>query len=95
LPNPFVVRYRPPASGREISLTIDGVLISGKAGDSCVIVNGDTYRQGDTLAGLMVASIAADVIELRSEGVRLQIPVADRPVRLRLRLDDTGKDVHP
>lgn len=95
LPNPFVARYRPPTPVREISLTIDGVLISGRARDSCVIVNGDTYSRGDTLAGLMVASIAADAIELRAEGVRLQIPVADRPVRLRLRSDDTGKDVHP
>jgi len=84
IPNPFVVRYRPPASIREVSLTIDGVLISKNAGDDCAIVNGDVYSRGDALAGLVVESIAPDAIELRSDGVRLRIPVADRPVRLRL-----------
>ena len=73
------------ALGRaEVSLTIDGVLISKNAGDDCAIVNGDVYSRGDALAGLVVESIAPDAIELRSDGVRLRVPVADRPVRLRL-----------
>ena len=84
LPNPFVVRYRPQTTVREVSLAIDGVLLSGKTRDACAIVNGEIYSPGDALAGLTVASIAADMIELRAEGVRLQIPVSDRPVRLRL-----------
>lgn len=84
LPNPFVVRYRPPTTVREVTLTIGGVLISAGAGDACVIVNGDIYSPGDSLDGLTVASIAPDAIELRTDGVRMQIPVADAPVRLRL-----------
>jgi hypothetical protein len=68
LPNPFIVRYRPPASIREVSLAIDAVLIARKATDACAIVS----------------SIAPDAIELRAEGVRLRIPAGDKPVRLRL-----------
>jgi hypothetical protein len=84
LPNPFIVRYRPPASIREVSLAIDAVLVSRNAGDACAIVNGEIYSPGDALAGLTVSSIALDAIELRSEGVRLRLPVGDKPVRLRL-----------
>ena len=84
LPNPFIVRYRPPASIREVSLAIDGVLVAGKPEDACAIVNGEIYSPGDALAGLTVSSIAQDAIELRAEGLRLRIPVGDKPVRLRL-----------
>jgi hypothetical protein len=84
LPNPFTVRYRPPASIREVSLAIDAVLIAGKAADACVIVNGEIYSPGDALEGLTVSSIAPDAIELRADGVLLRIPVGDKPVRLRL-----------
>lgn len=84
LPNPFIVRYRPPASIREVSLAIDAVLIARKATDACAIVNGEVCSPGDALAGLTVSSIAPDAIELRAEGVRLRIPAGDKPVRLRL-----------
>jgi len=84
LPNPFVVRYRPPTTAREVTLTIGGVLISAGARDACAIVNGDIYSPGDSLDGFTVASIAADAIELRADGVQLHIPVSDAPVRLRL-----------
>jgi hypothetical protein len=84
LPNPFVVRYRPPAQVREVSITIGGILIAASAKDACAIVNGDICSPGDALAGLTVVSIAADAIELRADSARLQIPVADKPVRLRL-----------
>ncbi|MGD1029632.1 MAG: hypothetical protein ABSA05_00685 [Opitutaceae bacterium] len=78
------MRYRPPAQVREVSLTIGGVLIAAGSGDACAIVNSDIYSPGDALAGLTVDSITAEAIELRAAGARLQIPVADKSVRLRL-----------
>ena len=84
LPNPFLVRFRPAAAVREISIAVNAVLVPSNAGDACAIINGELYSPGDRFSGLTVASIDGERIDLRSDGLRLAIPVTDRPVVLRV-----------
>ena len=84
IPNPFRIRYRPPAAVREVPLVISTVLITGRPEDASAIINGRLYSPGDRLEGLRLSRIEAERLELTGDGVVLRVPVQDRPPKLRL-----------
>ena len=82
--NPFRVRYHPKSRVREVPLTITAVLIAPAAADASAIINGALYSPGETWEGLSVAAITADTVELRLGKIRLEVPVQDQSLTVRL-----------
>ena len=84
IPNPFRTKHPPPRPFREVTLTVTAVLVGDKAGNATAMVNGRVYAAGDAIEGLTVAAITADAIELRTDRLRLRVPMQEQPVILRL-----------
>jgi hypothetical protein len=86
LPNPFKDRSRVARSARELAIKIGAVLVNGTGAANAAVINGKVCSPGDDCEGFAVASISAEFVELDRDGLRLQVPVRDRPVQLRLPL---------
>ena len=84
LPNPFRIRWHPPQTVRDWQLILSGVLVGATPDKTSVCLNGGLYGLGDQYEGWTIATISADRIELRKDHLRLQVPVQDTPVTIRL-----------
>jgi len=82
--NPFQVRYHPRIQVREMTLAVSSVLVGPDAASASAILNGELYSPGDAWEGLSVTTITGGMIELRLGKFILQVPVEDRPLRVRL-----------
>ena len=83
LVNPFVVRSVPADSVREVSLHVTGIL-AGKT--PCAVINDRLVQADETIESLTVERVESDAVCLRHAGQRLRVPVAEKPVRVRLPL---------
>ncbi len=79
--NPFAVRAPGDARGRELSLHVSGIIAGPVA---CAVINERLLVVGDTVESFRVERIEADAVALRLGDQRLRLPVADKPVRVRL-----------
>jgi hypothetical protein len=86
LPNPFKDRSRVPRSVRELAIKIGAVLVRGPDAANAAVIDGKVCSPGDDCEGFTVAAIAAEFVELDRNGLRLQVPVRDGPVKVRLPL---------
>ncbi len=81
--NPFAVRTVPAEKTREVALHLGGTV----AGESpCAVLNDRLVQQGDVVESLAVERIEADAVILCRGDQRLRLPVAEKPVRVRLPL---------
>ena len=81
--NPFAVRSVVESKTREVTLRVGGI-IGGTIPSA--VVNDQLVLAGDTLDAFTVESIEADAVLLRAGEKRLRLPVAEKPVRVRLPL---------
>jgi hypothetical protein len=79
--NPFAVRTAPEGPARELLLHVSG-LIAGPV--ACAVVNGRLVQAGDAVESLRVERVEAEAVVLRGGERRLRLPLADKPVRVRL-----------
>ncbi|WP_415910162.1 hypothetical protein [Oleiharenicola sp. Vm1] len=81
--NPFAVRAPEEETNREIALAVGG-LIHGVA--PCALINGRSVEPGETIESLTVVRLEPDAVLFQHAGRYLRVPVADKPVRVRLPL---------
>jgi hypothetical protein len=81
--NPFTVRTVPPEAMREVTLQVGGI-VAGPV--SCAIVNDRLVQVGELIESLAIERIEANAVLLRHSGRLLRLPVAEKPVRVRLPL---------
>ncbi len=81
--NPFAVRSLPADAVREITLHLSG-LIQGAT--PCALVNGRPVEPGETVETLTLVRIEPEAAVFRHGPHLLRLPVAEKPVRLRLAL---------
>lgn len=81
--NPFAVRSLPDGKFREVTLRVGGI-IAGMT--PCAVVNERLVQTGEAIDAFTVESIEADTVVLRHADQRLRLPVAEKPVRVRLPL---------
>jgi hypothetical protein len=84
VPNPFRLRYRPAGAVREVPFAVASVLVGARPRDAAAIINGAVCSPGDTVEGMTIAGISADGLDLERGGLRILLPLSDRPLRLRL-----------
>jgi hypothetical protein len=65
-------------------VTIGAVAVPPPPGAAAVLINGRLYSPGETWEGLTLARIAPETLELAADGFLLEVPVQDRPPRIRL-----------
>lgn len=81
--NPFAVRAIAPDAVREVTLRLDGI-VHGPV--SCAVVNGRTVQAGDQVETLEVVRVERNALLLRHGTELLRLPLAEKPVRVRLPL---------
>lgn len=81
--NPFAVRSQPGETGREVNLHVSG-LILGK--NPCALVNGRPLEPGETIEGLVLVRIIEGAAIFQHGSHLLRLPVAEKPVKIRLPL---------
>lgn len=81
--NPFAVRSLPADAIREVTLHVQGV-IGGAA--PCALINQRTVQPEQTIESLSLAGVEANAVLVRHAGHLLRLPVAEKPVRIRLPL---------
>lgn len=81
--NPFAVRAAEQETSREFALAVGG-LIHGAA--PCALINGRSVEPGETIESLTVVRLEPDAVLFQHAGRYLRVPVADKPVRVRLPL---------
>jgi hypothetical protein len=81
--NPFAVRNLPEGKTREVTLRVGGIIAGATP---CAVVNDRLVQTGDAVDAFTVESIEADAVVLRHADQRLRLPVAEKPVRVRLPL---------
>lgn len=79
--NPFAVRKAAPDSVREVVLQVAG-LVGGTR--SCAVINDRLVEPGGSIEGFTLVRIEAAAVILQFERWRLRLPLADKPVRVRL-----------
>jgi hypothetical protein len=84
LPNPFKDRTRVPRSVRELAIKIGAVLVRGSGAANAAVIDGKVCSPGDDCDGFTLAAVSAEYVELDRNGLRLQVPVRDGPVKVRL-----------
>jgi hypothetical protein len=84
IPNPFRNRYHPAQQIQELPLAITVVLVGPPPAVPSARINGELYCLGDKFAGLTIAAITADTLELRQGDIRVCVPVQEPPPKLRL-----------
>jgi hypothetical protein len=81
--NPFAVRMVSAEKTREIALHVGGTV----AGENpCAVLNDRLVQPGDVVESLAIERIEADAVILSRGEQRLRLPVAEKPVRVRLPL---------
>ncbi len=81
--NPFTVRTVPPDAMREVTLHVGGIVAGPIA---CAVINDRLVQVGEIVESLAVERIEADAVLLRHSGLLLRLPVAEKPIRVRLPL---------
>lgn len=81
--NPFAVRRLPPESVREVSLHLGGLVAGARP---CAVINDRPVEPGGAIEGLTLLRIEAAGVVLQFDGQRLRLPLAEKPVRVRLPL---------
>jgi hypothetical protein len=81
--NPFTVRTVPPEAMREVTLQVGGIVAGPIA---CAIVNDRLVQVGELIESLAIERIEANAVLLRHSGRLLRLPVAEKPIRVRLPL---------
>lgn len=81
--NPFAVRTVPPEARREVTLQVGGIVAGPTA---CAIINDRFVQARDSIESLAVERIEPDAVLLRHSGRLLRLPIAEKPVRVRLPL---------
>lgn len=81
--NPFAVRSLPPEAIREVTLHVQGVIHSAAP---CALINARAVLPGENAESLAVAGVEPDAVLIRHAGRLLRLPVAEKPVRIRLPL---------
>lgn len=79
--NPFALRSGAAELRREVAIRVQG-LAAGPEG--CALINGRVFEAGDAVEGWRVERIEPDAVILRGDGLRLRLPPAGSPVRVRL-----------
>lgn len=81
-PNPFVKRYQPQATYRQMTVEVTGTSSGPRPTAS---INGRLVNVGDAWESFVVAAITRDAVYLRKDAFLLQIPIArQRAVTLRM-----------
>ena len=81
--NPFAVRSLPADAIREVTLHVQGV-IGGAA--PCALINQRAVQAEQTIESLTLVGIEPNAVLVRHAGHLLRLPVAEKPVRIRLPL---------
>ena len=82
LVNPFVVRGGAGEGTREILLHVSGIIAGPRA---CAVINERLAQAGDTVESFTVERIDPDAVTLRHGAGRLRLPLAEKPVRVRMK----------
>jgi hypothetical protein len=81
--NPFAVRSVRTDATREISFVLGGVVHGAVP---CALINGSPVQAGETVDSLTLVSLEADAALFRRDDRLIRIPVAAKPVRVRVAL---------
>ena len=81
--NPFAVRNLPEGKTREVTLRVGGIIAGPMP---CAVINDRLVQTGETVDAFTIESIQGDAVLLRRADQRLRLPVAEKPVRIRLPL---------
>ncbi|MFA5263733.1 MAG: general secretion pathway protein GspB [Opitutaceae bacterium] len=81
--NPFALRSVATEKTRELTLQLGGIIVGA---NPCAVMNGRIVQRGDTVESLAVERIEQDAVILSHGEYRLRLPVAEKPVRVRLAL---------
>lgn len=79
--NPFDVSPPIGGKGREVSLTVSGIIAGA---ETCAVINERMVQPGDAIESLTVETIARDAVFLALGERRLKLNVSETPVRVRL-----------
>lgn len=79
--NPFVVRSGTTEGVREILLHVSGIIAGPRA---CAVINERLAQAGDIVESFMIERIDPDAVTLRQAAGRLRLPLAEKPVRVRM-----------
>jgi hypothetical protein len=82
--NPFRLRFHAPVAARTVAVTISGVIRTENRSQDCCVLNGQVLRTGEVFEGLILSAISDLRVILTGDRYRLQLPVDDRPITLRL-----------
>jgi hypothetical protein len=80
-PNPFALRTLPAAAVREVSFTVQGVVMGP---NPCALINGRIAGAGDAVESLRLARIAPESLVLTGDGFVFHLPLGATRVRLAL-----------
>lgn len=81
--NPFAVRSLPADAIREVMLHVQGV-VGGEA--PCALINQRAVQAEQNIESLTLVGIEPNAVLVRHAGHLLRLPVAEKPVRIRLPL---------
>lgn len=80
--NPFMVRSGTAEGVREILLHVSGIIAGPRA---CAVINERLMQAGDSMESFTVERIDSDAVTLRQAAGRLRLPLAEKPVRVRVK----------
>ena len=80
--NPFVGRRGAGEGTREVLLHVAGIIAGPRA---CAVINERLAQAGDTVESFTVEHIDPDAVTLRHAAGRLRLPLAEKPVRVRVK----------
>jgi hypothetical protein len=81
--NPFAVRVVGQGATREITLAVGGIV---RGASPCALINGRLFSPGDVVECFPLVRLETDAVLLRHEGRFLRLPVAGKPVRVKVAL---------